>query len=67
MVVARFEFFAYWGIPDRLGERVFGYGEGDARAGAADGGDAAGFILLAVAEADLGGRGGGEGMAMGLR
>jgi hypothetical protein len=53
VVVAGFELFACGRVPNGFWELVFGNGEGDAGAGASDGGDATRFVLCAVAEADL--------------
>jgi hypothetical protein len=61
VVLARLEGLAPARLPHRLGERVLGHRQGDAGPRAADGGDAAGFVLFAVAEPDLGVAGCGEG------
>lgn len=67
VVVARLEFLARRWVPHRFRQSVFGHGEGDARARAPHDGHAAGFVLFAVAEADLPGGGGGEGVVVVVR
>lgn len=60
VVGAGLEFLASGRVGHRFGERVFRDAEGEARPGAADGGDTAGFVFVALDGSDLGGGSGGE-------
>lgn len=66
MVGARGEVFSRRRVQDRFREGVFRDGEGDAGPSAAEGGDAAEFVLFAVAVADLRGGTAGEGVGWGM-